>query len=91
MYAVGIWKGDVLVADLEQLETMDAPAHRQVDEQPSKRSTKNDDKSAVAMLKKHELHERTRQLVVNRDHCRYSKYVILFDSGSIAVKYRTKV
>ena len=27
-------------------------AHRQVDEQPSKRSKKNDDKSAVAMLKK---------------------------------------
>ena len=34
-------------------------AHRQVDEQPSKRSKKNDDKSAVAMLKKHELHDRT--------------------------------
>ena len=28
-------------------------AHRQVDEQPSKRSKKNCDKSAVAMLKKH--------------------------------------
>ena len=27
-------------------------AHRQVDEQPSKRSKKNDDKSAVAMLKR---------------------------------------
>ena len=26
-------------------------AHRQVDEQPTKRSKKNDDKSAVAMLK----------------------------------------
>ena len=24
LYAVGIWKGDVLVADLEELETMDA-------------------------------------------------------------------
>ena len=34
-------------------------AHRQVDEQPSKRSKKNDDKSAVAMLKKHELYDRT--------------------------------
>ena len=33
-------------------------AHRQVDEQPGKRSKKNDDKSAVAMLKKHELNER---------------------------------
>ena len=42
-------------------------AHRQVDEQPSKRSKKNDDKRAVAMLKKHELHERTWQPVVNRD------------------------
>ena len=30
-------------------------------------STKNDDKSAVAMLKKHELHDRTEQPVVNRD------------------------
>ena len=34
-------------------------AHRQVDEQPSKRSKKNDDKSAVAMLKKYELHDGT--------------------------------
>ena len=42
-------------------------AHRQVDEQFSKRSEKNDDKSAVAMLKKHELHDRTGQPVVNRD------------------------
>ena len=42
-------------------------AHRHVDEQPSKRSKKNDDKSAAAMLKKHELHDRTGQLVVNRD------------------------
>ena len=43
-------------------------AHRQVDEQPSKRSKKNDDKSAVAMLKKHELHDRTGQPVVCRDN-----------------------
>ena len=34
-------------------------AYRQVDEQPSKRSKKNDDKSAVAMLKKYDLHDRT--------------------------------
>ena len=33
-------------------------ARRQVDEQPSKRSKKNDDKSAVAMLKKNDWHER---------------------------------
>ena len=42
-------------------------AHRQVDEQPSKRSKKNDDKSAVAMLKKYELHDRTGKPVVGRD------------------------
>ena len=40
-------------------------AHRQVDEQPSKRSKKNDDKSAVAMLKKTDWHENVRELVVN--------------------------
>ena len=39
-------------------------AHRQVDEQPGKRSKKNDDKSAVAMLKKHEQHHRTQRPVV---------------------------
>ena len=39
-------------------------AHRQVDEQPSKRSKKNDDKSAVAMLKKHESYDRTETPVV---------------------------
>ena len=39
-------------------------AHRQVDEQPSKRSKKNGDKRAVAMLKKHEQHDRTVRLVV---------------------------
>ena len=33
-------------------------AHRQVDEQPSKRSKKNDDKSAVAFLKEGDWHER---------------------------------
>ena len=33
-------------------------AHRQVDEQPTKRSKKNNDKSAVAMLKKGDWHER---------------------------------
>ena len=32
--------------------------HRQVDEQPSKRSKKNDDQSAAAMVKKYELHDR---------------------------------
>ena len=40
-------------------------AHRQVDEPPSKRSKKNDDKSAVAILKKNGLHERTGRPVMN--------------------------
>ena len=35
-------------------------AHRQVDEQPTKRSKKSDDKSAVAMLKKGDWQERER-------------------------------
>ena len=40
-------------------------AHRQVDEQPSKRSKKKDDKSAVAMLKKGDWHESVREPVIN--------------------------
>ena len=40
---------------------------RQVDEQPTKRSKKNGDKSAVAMLKKNDWHENVWQPVVNRD------------------------
>ena len=43
-------------------------AHRQVDEQPTKRSKKNDDKSAVAMLKKDDWHER--RLVTDQGHDR---------------------
>ena len=42
-------------------------AHRQVEEQPSIRSRKNDDKSAVAMLKKNDWRENVRQPVVNLD------------------------
>ena len=42
-------------------------AYRQVDEQPTKRSRKNDDKSAVAMLKESDWHENVREPVVNRD------------------------
>ena len=49
-------------------------AHRQVDEQPSKRSKKNGDKSAVATLKKYELHDRTGQPVVDRDIRRESNH-----------------
>ena len=40
-------------------------AHRQVDEQPTKRSKKNDDKNAVAMLKKGDWHESVREPVIN--------------------------
>ena len=40
-------------------------AHRQVDEQPAKRSKKNDDKSAVVMLKKGDWHESVREPVIN--------------------------
>ena len=40
-------------------------AHRQVDDQPCKRSKKNDDKSAVAVLKKNDWHENVREPVVN--------------------------
>ena len=40
------------------LEKKCSYAHRQVDEQPTKRSKKNDDKSAVAMLKKGDWQER---------------------------------
>ena len=53
-------------------------AHRQVDEQPTKRSKTNNDKSAVAMLKKENwqeresfsdaCHDRTGQLVKRSDH-----------------------
>ena len=45
-------------------------AHRQVDEQLSKRSRKNDDNSAVAMLKKGDWHESVWKPVVNYGHDR---------------------
>ena len=47
-------------------------AHRQVDEQLGKRSKKNDDKSAVAMLKKGDRHES--ELVVNYGHDRSGRF-----------------
>ena len=46
-------------------------AHGQVDEQPTKRSKKNDDKSAVAMLKKGDWQER--ELVTDQCHDRSGK------------------
>ena len=42
-------------------------AHRQVDEQPHQRSKKNDDKSAVAILKKGDWQENIWKPVFNRD------------------------
>ena len=45
-------------------------AHRQVDEQPTERSKKNDDKSAVAMLKKSDWHESVREPVIDHGHDR---------------------
>ena len=45
-------------------------AHRQVDEQPTKKSKKNDDKSAVAMLKKGDWHESVWEPVFN---CGYDR------------------
>ena len=58
-------------------------AHRQDDEQRSKKSKKNDDQSAVAMLKKYDLHDRTWQPVVNRDesHDRTWQPVVKRDTG----------
>ena len=47
-------------------------AHRQVDEQPRKRFKRNNDKSAVAMLKKHESYDRTgRPVVCNSSKTRH--------------------
>ena len=46
-------------------------AHRQVDEQPTKRSKRNDDKSAVAMLKKGDWQER--EPATNQCHDRPGK------------------
>ena len=67
-----------MVADLEKCPY----AHRQVDEQPTKRSKKNDDKSAVAMLKQNDLHESIRQFVVNRDksHNRKGQHAVNRDT-----------
>ena len=57
-------------------------AHRQVDEQPTKRSKKNDDKSAVATLNNCDLHDRTWQPVINCDesHCRSGQPVVKRDT-----------
>ena len=57
-------------------------AHRQIDEQPSKRSKMNDDKSAIAMLKKHELHDGARKSVVCRDTRRAQGHGLVVCSSS---------
>ena len=51
-------------------------AHRQVDEQPCKRSKKNEGKSAVAVLKKDDWHENEDLLGV--DHLTHDKWVVYF-------------
>ena len=56
-----------VVADLEKCSF----AHRQVDTQPTKRSKSNNDKSAVALLKKGDWHER--ESVTDRYHDRSGK------------------
>ena len=69
-------------------------AHRQVDEQPSEKSKKNDDTSAEAMLKKYELHDRTEQPVVGRDASHESmhhhKQVVERCEGPCFVPQRTR-
>ena len=49
---------------LQDQEWLQIWGHRQIDEQLSQRSKKNDDKSAVAMLKKNDWHDNVRQPVV---------------------------
>ena len=49
-------------------------AHRQVDEQPSKRSKNDGDKSAVAMLKRHEQHQRRVLIKYTTIGLRISRY-----------------
>ena len=57
-------------------------AHRQVDEQPTKRSKKDGDKSAVAMLKKHESYDRTGKPVVCRDTSHERHGPVVCDSSN---------
>ena len=49
-------------------------AHRQVEDQPSKMSKNNGDKSAMAMLKRNERHQRTGRLVFG---CLLIKYTTI--------------
>ena len=58
-------------------------AHRRVDEQPSKRSKKNGDKSAVAMLKMYELHDRTDTRHAQEDEQNYrTEKPVVYDYSS---------
>ena len=74
----------LVLQDQERLQIWEkcSYAHRQVDEQPCKRFKKNDDKSAVAMINKYDLHDRTWQPVVNRDesHDRTEQPVVKRDT-----------
>ena len=56
-------------------------AHRQVDEQRSKRFKKNVNKSAVAMLKKHESYDRTEKPVVSRDTSHERHRLVVYNSS----------
>ena len=58
-------------------------AHRQVDEQPTKRSKTNNGKSAVAM-KKYELHDRTGQPIADRETGHESNHGLVGCSSSNA-------
>ena len=52
--------------------------HRQVDEQPNKRSKKNGDENVVAVLKKHEWYDRT---TLGLRRSRYGAAEVFFDDG----------
>ena len=80
----------MLLQDKEWLQIWEkcSYAHRQVDDQLSKRSTENDDISAVAMLKKYNVHDRTGQTVIN--HERTFQHVVKRDpSKSFWLKVQT--
>ena len=53
------------VGEWTQIWRRGSHAHRQVEEQPSKRYKKNGDKNAVAMMKRNEQHQRTGRLVLD--------------------------
>ena len=72
----------LVLKDQEWLQIWRKVIIARVDEPPRKRFKKNGDKSAVVMLKKHEMHDRTVQPVVNRDksHDRTGQPVVKRDT-----------